>query len=293
MPELPEVETMRRGIVPIVGNRIARIECPACRKRPILLEPKLAQWRRRIVGRTITGIGRVGKRVVVELETGDRIVFEPRMTGLVLVSEPPTREHLRLRIALQGGGPVELLYWDRRGLGSARLLTPDEFAEMYGGGRLGPDALDVSAQELRARLARSRRPIKVALLDQRAVAGIGNLYASEILHACGIHPARPACSLRRREWESLHAAMRKVLMAAIRYEGSTLGDGTYRNALNENGSYQNQHRVYDKAGQLCRNCGRGIITRVVMAQRSTFYCPVCQPFVSRGGPRSGGRRWRF
>ena len=281
MPELPEVETMRRGLLPIVGSRIEDVRPARCAKRPIAIEPKPAALRRRAIGRTIAGLERIGKRVVVRLDDGQAIVFEPRMTGLVLLAEPPTREHLRLRIALAGGPAEELLFWDRRGLGSVRLVTPKEFDARYRDGRIGPDALAIGADLLRERLAASRRAIKVALLDQKALAGVGNLYASEILHLAGVDPRRPCCRLRGEEWERIHAAMIEVLEAAIRHEGSTLGDGTYRNALNESGSYQSQHRVYDREGEACRACGRGTIKRIVQAQRSTFFCPACQ-----GGKRA-------
>jgi len=193
----------------------------------------------------------------------------------VLVAAPPNREHLRLRFSLEGGSVEELLYWDRRGLGRVQLLTAVEFAERYSLERIGPDALQITAETLRERLSASRRAIKVALLDQRALAGVGNLYASEILHLCRVSPLRPCDRLRPKEWKLLHAALREVLESAIRYEGSTLSDGTYRNALNQDGGYQHHHRVYDRAGEACVSCGRAII-RIVQAQRSTFYCPACQ-----------------
>jgi formamidopyrimidine-DNA glycosylase len=183
---------------------------------------------------------------------------------------------LRLRITLSGRRIKELLFWDRRGLGSVRLVAPEEFAARYGAGKLGPDALMISPDELRARLGASRREIKVALLDQRALAGVGNLYASEILHLARVHPQQRCDRLRADAWGRIHAAMLDVLEAAIRHEGSTLGDGTYRNALNEAGGYQQHHRVYDRAGERCNTCGRGTIERIVQAQRSTFFCPRCQ-----------------
>lgn len=276
MPELPEVETMRRGILPVVGGRIVGVRREPCRLKPIAVAPGLATFRRRAVGRTIAGVGRVGKRVVVELDSEERIVFEPRMTGLVLLADPPDREHCRLRLDLEGAAASTLLYWDRRGLGSVRLLSPRDFAAHFDPQAIGPDALSISAESLQQRLGRSQRAIKVALLDQKAVAGIGNLYASEILFLARIHPARPCQRLRRDDWRKLQAAVRKVLSAAIRCEGSTLSDGTYRNALNQAGSYQNHHRVYDRAGDTCRRCRRGTVTRVVQAQRSTFFCATCQ-----------------
>ncbi len=276
MPELPEVETMRCGILDVVGSRIEDVERVRCRRRPISIEPRIDRFRRRAVGRIICDVGRVGKRVIVHLDSSDAIVLEPRMTGLVLVAEPPTREHLRFRCLLSGKADRALLYWDRRGLGSVRLFSRSEFDAAFGPEKIGPDALNVTAESLRGQLGRSRRAVKVALLDQRVVAGIGNLYASEILHMAAIHPARRCHKLTRAQWQAITEATRAILESAIRYEGSTLGDGTYRNALNEAGSYQNHHRVYDRAGKACPRCG-GSITRMVQAQRSTYFCPACQP----------------
>jgi formamidopyrimidine-DNA glycosylase len=288
MPELPEVETMRRGILGIVGSRIMGVERVRCRRRPILVEPAMPKFRRIAVGATVRDVGRIGKRVVVHLDRPAAIVFEPRMTGLVLLAEPPTAEHLRFRLTLIGGDSPELLFWDRRGLGLVRLVSDTELAERYGDGALGPDALAITSDELAARLSGSRRAIKVALLDQRALAGIGNLYAAEILHLARIHPARRCDQLRRADWQRIHSAVQDVLEAAIRYEGSTLSDGTYRNALNKSGDYQKFHRVYDRAGELCLDCGEAKIERIVQAQRSTFFCPHCQR--QRGRSDAEGRR---
>jgi formamidopyrimidine-DNA glycosylase len=275
MPELPEVETMRRGILGVVGARIEDVERVACLRRPILISPRVDRFRHRAAGRIIEDVGRVGKRVVVRLDSGDAIVLEPRMTGLVLVADPPTREHLRFRCTLSGAANPELLYWDRRGLGSVRLLSPKEFDAAFGSDTIGPDALMISAETLRERLGRSTRAVKVALLDQRAVAGIGNLYASEILHAAGISPAKRCDRLTRVQWQRLADAAHSILEHAIHHEGSTLTDGTYRNALNQAGAYQNHHRVYDRAGKPCPRCGAPVV-RIVQAQRATFFCPSCQ-----------------
>jgi formamidopyrimidine-DNA glycosylase len=276
VPELPEVETMRRGIAGIAGSTIAGAGRVKCRRRPIAVEPRAAALARRVIGRRIEDVGRVGKRVVLRLDSGDRLIFEPRMTGLVLVADPPTEEHLRFRLDLAEGPIRQIWYWDRRGLGSVRLLSERQFAERLGDGSLGPDALALSANELRQRLGKSRRAIKVALLDQRAVAGIGNLYASEILHLARVHPAKRCDLITAAQWQAIHARIVAVLELAIRHEGSTLSDGTYRNALNQSGGYQNHHCVYDRAGEICRSCGGGPIVRIVQAQRATFYCPACQ-----------------
>jgi formamidopyrimidine-DNA glycosylase len=276
VPELPEVETMRRGIAPIAGSKIINAERVKCARRPIQIQPSAAAVARRLAGRAVQDVGRVGKRVVVQLDNADRLIFEPRMTGLVLVADPPTTEHLRFRLDLADGPIPHIWYWDRRGLGSIHLLTDKEFREKLCSGKLGPDALALSAGELQQRLAASSRAIKVALLDQRAVAGIGNLYASEILHLAAIHPAKRCDTLTAIQWQAIHRHMLDVLHLAIRYEGSTLSDGTYRNALNQSGGYQNHHRVYDRAGELCVSCRQKSIIRIVQAQRATFYCPNCQ-----------------
>ncbi len=274
MPELPEVETMRRGVASVAGLEIRRVEFPRIKARPIVVSPSRETFRRKVRGRKIDGVGRIGKRVVLSLDDGHSLILEPRMTGLVLLADPPSPEHLRLRLALAGKRNRELLFWDRRGLGCVHLLTPQQLAHLRDH-KLGPDALEISAEQLRERLKRSRRAIKVALLDQAVIAGVGNLYASELLHVAGVHPRRRCDRLTIDQWRRIHQAMQEVLHEAIRYEGSTLSDGTYRNALNQAGGYQNAHRVYDKAGQPCPQC-QTKITRIVQAQRSTFFCSQCQ-----------------
>jgi len=274
MPELPEVETMRRGVLGALGRRVVDVSKPRCLKKPIEISPSLPQFRRRVRGATIAELGRAGKRVVIWLDTEDAIVVEPRMTGLLLVVDPPTKDHLRWRMQLEGG--IEILYWDRRGLGNVRLFSRSEFEQRFGPDRLGPDALKITVEDYCHQLGRSQREIKPALLDQRAVAGIGNLYASEILHVAGIHPQRRCSAMTAPQWQALTAATQQVLAEAIRYEGSTLGDGTYRNALNQQGSYQNKHQVYSRAGESCLRCKTSKIRRLVQTQRSTFFCPKCQ-----------------
>lgn len=280
MPELPEVETMCRGISAAVGCRISDLQRPKSRLRSIVISPRIDHFRRRVSGRRISAVRRLGKRVVLELDDANLIVIEPRMTGLVMSADPPNEKHLRLVFSLEGGKTSRILFWDQRGLGVVRLLTPDEFRQSLGPDRLGPDALAVSAKTLSERLGTTGRAIKVALLDQRSLAGIGNLYASEILHRAGIHPAVECRGLDRDDWSRVIVCMRKVLREAIRHQGSTLGDGTYRIARDAPGGYQRYHRVYQRKGERCVQCGEAEIERIVQAQRSTFFCPVCQP--SRG-----------
>jgi len=276
MPELPEVETMCRGIAEIVGRRIRDVRRPRSQLHPIEISPRLAEIRRRTAGKMIVAVRRVGKRAVIELTGGDRLVFEPRMTGRLLLADPPDHRYVRLVFDLAGRPRRRLLFWNMRGLGVVRLLSPRQFARRLGPDRLGPDALKITPQLLRDRLGKSRRAIKVALLDQRAVAGIGNLYASEILHRCKLHPELPCHDLRPAQWRKLQAAIEDVLREAINLEGSTLADGTYRNARNGPGGFQSRHRVYQRAGDTCLQCGKATIVRMVQANRSTFFCPRCQ-----------------
>ncbi len=284
MPELPEVETMVRGIRNHVeGRRIRQlIEC-RCSCRPITLEPGIVEINGRVQGQQITQVSRRAKRVMLELESGDAFVIEPRMTGLMLLDEPPSQNHLRLEWQfLDSGEFSSVWFWDRRGLGTVRLLTPEERASVLGPDRLGPDALEIDEAEWRAVCAGTSTAIKIALLDQKRVAGIGNLYSSEILHRSRIAPETPARELTVQQIRRMASAVRNVLLDAIAHEGSTLSDGTYRNALNKAGGYQNAHRVYDREGESCPSCQRSEIVRIVQAQRSTFFCPRCQ---KRSGTR--------
>ncbi len=277
MPELPEVETMVRGIRDtLVGCTIRELrQCP-CKCRPLKLSPPIAEMSRRAKGTVVTAVRRVAKRVVIDLSSREAFVIEPRMTGLMLLADPPDAEHLRLEWRIAVGRKTESVwFWDRRGLGVVRLCDPDELAQRLGRDSLGQDALDVAASDWKAICSRTARPIKVAMLDQKLVAGIGNLYASEILHMARIKPTRPANKLTRDQTQRLGTATRNVLLEAIRHEGSTLSDGTYRNALNQSGGYQNAHQVYDREGEECSTCGSKIV-RIVQAQRSTFYCRLCQ-----------------
>jgi formamidopyrimidine-DNA glycosylase len=300
MPELPEVETMVRGIrAAVEGRRLLGVELPPCAYRPISIAPAFEEIRERVAGRRVSTVFRRAKRVVLELESGDAFVIEPRMTGLMLLADPPDPEHLRFCWRLGEGGETggardhvrpsltrratgasaatgDLWFWDRRGLGTIRLLDPEGLRALCGTGKLGPDALEMTTELWRGLGERTSRPIKVALLDQSLVAGIGNLYASEILHLAGVHPETRTDRISAARWGRIGEACREILELAIRYEGSTLGDGTYRNALNKSGGYQNAHRVYDREGETCPTCGRGEVTRIVQGQRSTFFCAKCQ-----------------
>lgn len=277
MPELPEVETMRRCIESVSGLSIARAWRPRSKLQSIRFVPSWREVRAGLRGRLIKEVARLGKRLVLHLDNSCCLVIEPRMTGLVMLASPPNRSHLRLVVELRGRDEQQLLFWDQRGLGVVQLLTEAIFAQQYGPGRIGPDALTISQADFAARFRALRRPIKVALLDQKALAGIGNLYASEMLHRAKIHPGTPCDRLSTVQWGRLWSAMQAVLVEAVAHQGTTLRDGTYRIAAGETGNHQHHLRVYQRHGQTCLQCRHGRIVRIVQAQRSTFFCPQCQP----------------
>lgn len=289
MPELPEVETMRRGILGSQGQLIESVEVCVSQYRPFPINIGSKKLSQRLTGKSIAKIDRLGKRILFHLDDQSVLVFEPRMTGLALIAEPPNREHLRVILELSGSGEPQLLFWDRRGLGHLNWFNKRQFESEFGIDRIGPDALDIDVDALRQRLSTSQREIKVALLDQKIVAGVGNLYAAELLFEAEIDPRTRCARLSRSQWQRLVDAMHRILAQAIRYEGSTLSDGTYRNALNQNGSYQNHHQVYAKHGKPCPQCQRPI-QRIVQAQRSTFFCPQCQRKSDRSRLASKGNK---
>jgi formamidopyrimidine-DNA glycosylase len=303
MPELPEVETMRRGVASIAGCTIRDCRKHRSRLQSIEITPDFRSFRRPALGRTIAAVGRLGKRIVLELDSHDRIIIEPRMSGSVFLGDCPNfrasengtvpfearrlrdRTHLRLIFDLVKPAK-QLLFWDQRGLGVVRLVSPAEFDSRYGPDKIGPDALQISAAQLRDRLKSSGRAVKVALLDQKALAGIGNIYASEILHLVRIHPATPCNRLTPRQWTKLHAAMGVVLHEALLHQGSTLADNVYTTPEGAPGEYA--FRVYQRHGEPCLQCGKATIVRIVQAQRSTFFCPACQTTYRPRRPRAGG-----
>ena len=272
MPELPEVESLARmlrdggpeGAPPLVGRRIVgvRLAWPGQVDRPT---PRL--FRARLRGRTVRAVGRRAKYLVVGLDRGT-LLLHLRMSGdlrLARTGSPPDR-FTRSVLRLDTGW--ELRFTDARKFG--RLFLVDDPAEVLGG--LGPEPLDeaFSAAALRRRLRGTRRMLKPLLLDQRFVAGVGNIYADEALHRAGLHPARRSDSLTASEARALWRGLRAALRQGLRHNGASI-DWVYRG-----GDYQNHFRVYQRAGAPCGVC-RTPVVRIVLAQRGTHFCPACQP----------------
>lgn len=282
---------MVRGIRPhITGRKIRHMRICQTACKPLTLTPPAQKLTALVAGRTIERVERLAKRVVLVLSDASHLAIEPRMTGLMLLSDPPSVQHLRIEWQLAGAGDYpSLWFWDRRGLGTVTHFGPGQFEQKLKLGQLGPDALLATIDDWQTICHATSRPIKVLLLDQKRIAGIGNLYASEILHRTRIHPETPSDQLTADQIAGLRANTVEVLEEAIRYEGSTLSDGTYRNALNKSGGYQNAHRVYDREREPCSTCGQGSVVRIVQAQRSTFFCAVCQPKPKRRRPKRNRR----
>ena len=277
MPELPEVETVRRGLDRhLVGRRITTVEVG--RERTVRRTSREAL----IAGLTDTVVeaaDRRGKYLVLPLDSGDALMIHLRMSGQVLLaaagaSRPP---HTHVVMHLDDGH--EAWFVDPRTFGEVVVFDPDNVeVELPELARLGVDPIadPFDATILRAAFGGSRRALKPLLLDQHVVAGIGNIYADEILHRARLRPDRAASTLDRRRLRVLHASIVGVLSEAIAAGGSTLGDSQYVDLMGEGGSYQDDHRVYGRGGERCSTCGRGWIRRTVTGGRGTHYCPVCQ-----------------
>ena len=273
MPELPEVETVRQRLEPVlVGRRFERVE---------ILDPRLVrpfepiEVAAELVGERVAAVERRGKYLIFRFESGRRLLIHLRMTGSLrhatngaLEDDPYRRAVVRL------DDESDVAYRDVRRFGTWLLLEPDEFAP-YLAERLGAEPLErgFGPKLLAKRLARRRAPVKAALLDQRTLAGMGNIYVDEALWRARIHPLRPAAELDERDVRRLHRAVRTVLTAGIERQGATLRD--YRTPDGSPGAMQHEFKVYGRDGEPCERCG-GPIAKARVGGRGTWYCEVCQ-----------------
>jgi formamidopyrimidine-DNA glycosylase len=272
MPELPEVETIRRQLAPLVeGRRLHRIEILDPRWSRPLAPRELADA---LQGRRIDALGRRGKYLVWSLEDDVHLAQHLRMTGAVLCEPKPEPAHVRVRIDLRPARRLAIV--DPRRFGTGELLLGSDALEAFFAQRLGLEPLDerFTAEHLRT-LARGRTaPIKALLLDQRRIAGVGNIYADEALHRAQIHPRRPAGRLSPAQHVRLRAAIVEALQAGIDARGATIDD--FRHVDGVRGSFQDQFLVHRRAGEPCPTCGTRIV-KMVVAGRGTYVCETCQP----------------
>jgi len=274
MPELPEVETIRRGLAPYMeGQKIASVEVSRRDLRMPL--PSKEGFEAKLVGRRIQSVGRRAKYLCFLLEEGGVWVSHLGMSGKWLyypdvnAIQPQTHDHVT--VLLESG--AAFVYHDPRRFGYMGVIEETRDAHPWFA-HLGVEPLGnhFSAAYLCEQCYGRRQPIKVRLMDQRMVVGVGNIYASESLHRAGIAPQRPAASLGEEDTARLVQAVREVLQSAIDSGGSTLRD--YVRSSGDVGYFQHQFRVYGRAGELCR-CG-GVIRRMVQTGRASFYCDRCQ-----------------
>ena len=286
MPELPEVETVRRGLAPAVEGAVIRDVRLA---RADLRIPFPAGFRKRLVGATIGALTRRGKFLVAALSTGESLILHLGMTGRFTLSDPETRTpgdfyylappdpaHDHVVFSLQRrGARYSLVYNDARRFGLMDLAPSEQLGASPHFAGMGPEPLaeDFSAMRLAASLKGRSAPIKAALLDQRVVAGLGNIYVCEALFAAGVSPRRRAATLAGRRAERLHAAIRFVLAGGIAAGGATLRD--FAGSDGRAGGFQQKFSVYDREGDPCPGCGRPV-RRIVQSGRSTFFCAACQ-----------------
>jgi formamidopyrimidine-DNA glycosylase len=287
VPELPEVETVRTRLAPLlVGRRFDRVE---------IADPRLtrpydpAEVAAELQGERVSGVHRRGKYLVVGFESGRSLLIHLRMTGSILHAAPdalPADPYRRAVVKLDDGSDVA--YRDVRRFGTWLLVEADEL-EPYLAARIGGEPLGrgFTARRVAERLRKRRGPIKAALLDQRTVAGMGNIYADEALWRARIHPLRPASTLGAEDVERLTRAVKAALRAGIARQGATLRD--YSTPDGGRGRMQHALKVYGHAGDPCERCGTPI-EKTRVAGRGTWYCPGCQLLgASQAASRSSSR----
>jgi formamidopyrimidine-DNA glycosylase len=275
MPELPEVETVRRSLVDrVIGRRIMSIhvgDFPG-----VLGGDRLEDVQARLAGRIIQGVRRRAKYLIVDLDDGTAIVIHLRMTGR-LSAVPHGEPSLRFeRLAIELDGGLDLRFSDQRKFGRVIHMHGDDLQRLEQRLGLEPLTREFSAAWLQEKLGRRKGKIKAVLLDQNLIGGLGNIYADESLFRAGIHPERPANTLSGEEVRRLHRAIRGVLRSAIDGRGTTLSD--FADADGNAGRYGRKLLVYGRGGKgLCPRCGTPLV-RTVIGGRGTSFCPQCQPF---------------
>jgi formamidopyrimidine-DNA glycosylase len=271
MPELPEVETIRRQLAPhLEGRRIADVEILDSRwTRPAAPEEVTAQLR----GATIDSLGRSGKYLVWSLSEDRHLLMHLRMTGTLLFDPAAPPRHTRVRFTLGDGH--RLVYVDPRRFGTGHVVEGSAARDAYLNARLGvePFSAEFTTDHLR-QLARGRTaPVKAFILDQRRIAGVGNIYADEALFRAGIHPLRPAGRLTRAEWGRLRETIEEALAAGIEAKGASIDD--FRHVDGATGSFQDRFLIHTRAGQPCVRCGE-TVRKIVVGGRGTYVCERCQ-----------------
>jgi formamidopyrimidine-DNA glycosylase len=277
MPELPEVETIRRELErEAVGKKVKSVEVHGT--RTVRRQTKKA-FIARLDGVKITGVERRGKFLMVKLDSGDLLVIHLRMSGQLLraAAKEPVEKHTHVIITFTVGG--QLRFVDPRTFGEMFVTSPDTIAEdMPELAELGFDPVEqpVSWQSFGQLLRNHKMKLKAFLTDQTIIAGLGNIYADEILFASGLRYDRTTDSLSTQEIRRLYRSVVETLHDAIKYGGSTLADEQYVDLNGKAGEYQQHHKVYDREKEPCLRCRRANISKAKFAGRSTYFCELCQ-----------------
>ncbi|CAM8649065.1 Nei Formamidopyrimidine-DNA glycosylase [Acidimicrobiia bacterium] len=277
MPELPEVETIRRQLErEVVGRKVKTVDVTG--KRSIRRQTP-EEFKAGLEGGKITGVQRKGKYLLLALDNGSVWIIHLRMSGQLLraAAKDPIAEHTHVVVTFTQGGQLRFL--DPRTFGEMFLATPDEItSEITELSTLGVDPVETPMSWVDfGHLLRSKKmKLKAFLTDQSMIAGIGNIYADEILFDSGLRFDRETDSLTTQEIRRLYRSLVEILYEACKYSGSTLADKQYVDLFGKTGDYQQHHQVYDREKQPCRRCRRNDIVKTKFASRSTFYCEVCQ-----------------
>ena len=273
MPELPELETIRRNLAPNLEGRLI-MSADILLSRQIKW-PEPGQFVARITGRTIEKLDRVGKYLLIRLDNGTALIFHLRMTGQLCYRPKGAEEAKRARIIMRLDGGDQLVYADTRTLGTIYAMKEDEIDNIKGLAEMGPEPLssEFTVDYLKSVLAGKKTRIKSFLLDQSKVGGLGNIYVDEALFLSGIHPMRTAGSIGNDELTLLYANINRVISEGIRDGGTTFRD--YRNGNGEKGSHQDNLFAYARDGKPCRVCGT-IMEKIRVGGRGTHFCPSCQ-----------------
>lgn len=272
MPELPELETIRKQLdKELVGLSITDIWTDT----PKMVRPSPAEFLKRVKGQKITAVERRAKLLIIRLAGVENIVLHLRLSGQLFLHEPNDSKDPFLHIVLKLSSGKELHLNDQRKFGYVSLVDSDADLDKIVAG-YGPEPFtDLTPENFAAAVKKSGRRIKVLLLDQKAISGVGNIYANEALWLAKIHPEAKASSLSDSQIKELYQAVLKVLEDGLRLGGATLADDKYRNLYGERGHYEKAVRVYQRKGQPCPRCGTKI-EYLKVAQRGTFICPKCQ-----------------
>ena len=256
MPELPEVETIRRQLDKVLtGQTIKDLQGSTLK----------------VIGRKVVAVKRKAKMIIIELSGGENLLIHLKMTGQLLINAQPGK-HTRVTIQLTKD---RLVFNDLRKFGWVKVATNQQLQELFA--KLPPDVVDreFTANYMRKVLKSSGRAVKLVLLDQAKMGGIGNIYANEALYCAGIKPVKPANKIIGLEVRFLHKCIRRVIKAGIRAGGTTASDENFVNLFGRPGRFQTRLQVYEQKGEQCHQC-RSVIQKIKLGGRGTYFCPMCQ-----------------